>query len=167
MRIWILIFATTFIYLLFSTPGEVVINESGNINGFINLIRSNLQGKDFWKDQLKEAKEELKIELNLPGVGAELQKDSDKIDADFNRDREEWYREFPETRPSDQELLAENLREEADQIDAQEWARTYEELRLKRIDKLNKIIPFVEAHFGQIKNDTQSPTFKGKDCTKD
>ena len=39
--------------------------------------------------------------------------------------------------------------------------------RLERIDKLKKILPIVEAHLGQIKNDNQTPTFKGKDCTVD
>ena len=135
MPIWMLIIATIFIYLFFSTPGKVVINEAGDTSGFINSIRSNLQGKDFWKDQVKEVKEELKNELNFPRDQAELKKDLDKLDTDINRDMEDMYREFPEMRPSDQDRLAENLREEADRIDAQELDKTLDEYRSIRKDR--------------------------------
>jgi len=56
LRIALLIILVAFLgFAYFSNPGELVVTESGKIEGTTNKIRGLMQGKKFWRQQLKYA----------------------------------------------------------------------------------------------------------------
>lgn len=167
MKIWVLIITAVVIYFIFSSPERVVVNESGEVKGVFNQIRSDLQGKDFWSDQAQEVKKELQEEQNEPVEDAELKKELDKIDADNSRDMEDLYREFPDMRPSEKDRLVEKLRSETDRIEEQEFDRSLKEDRVQRINELRRILTTVESHLMQKSYKKQPTTFKERPCTVD
>ncbi len=122
-------------YLYFSSPNKVVVNKFGEVKGLVNNARYALQGKAFWKDQLREVISELQWELSEP-----------QRQANQERFREEMYRKHPDMRPfTPAERQAETLRKEADQIEHAEFYRFIEKIRLERIAELRKILPIVKA----------------------
>lgn len=143
-KIFAALLLLTVIYIGFSTPGKVVINESGDITGIINIAREWIQGTSFWQGQLNT----ITTKINL--IKAESAQDEKwKLEDDrfFNKEKQEnekMYRDFPETRPSDAERQVQELRERADSIELAEWIRKEENERLERIAKLRKIYSLIE-----------------------
>ena len=143
-KIFAALLLLTVIYIGFSTPGKVVINESGDITGIINIAREWIQGTSFWQGQLNT----ITTKINL--IKAESAQDEKwKLEDDrfFNKEKQEnekMYRDFPETRPSDAERQVQELRERANSIELAEWIRKEENERLERIAKLRKIYSLIE-----------------------
>jgi len=137
--------AAVLLYLYFSTPENVVVDEHGNINGFINNARELIQGKAFWKNQLSEVNFEIEWQLGKPQRMAELQHRMQIMDEKEDQIMEEFDQKYPDMRPSEAERQAEALREMADQIEQQESERFFENLRIERISELRKILPVVKA----------------------
>lgn len=135
----------TIAYLCFSSPGEIVVNETGDIKGLLNIARSTLQGKSFWKDQLLEIHSALQQELSEPQRQAELDREMNQMRSEVDETMAEMYREHPDTRPSPEERRADALREQADQIEQREIDLFLEKMRLERIAELQKILPIVQA----------------------
>jgi len=123
----------------------VVVDANGNIEGFINSIRASIQGKEFWKNQLKEVNSVLEWELGEPQRQAKLNREMNQMFREVDQSMEEMYREYPDMRPSAAERLAEVLRERADQIEQQEVDRYIDKIRLERIAELRNILPLVKA----------------------
>ena len=112
--------------LWISPPDKVVVNETAEIKGVINKARAGLQGKGFWKDQLRTIKSELQWELSEPQREAEFEKNMEELYRELNKDMEEIYRKNPERSPSSTERRAKFLRERADQIEQAEIDREFE-----------------------------------------
>jgi hypothetical protein len=135
-------------YLYFSSPGKLVVDEAGDVEGLTNKARAILQGKSFWKDQLREVTSDLQQELSEPQRKAQLDREMNQGLRKFDQSMEEMYREHPDLRPSPEERLAQVLRDRADEIEQAESDRFLEKIRLKRIAELRKILPVVQAKGG-------------------
>lgn len=120
-----------------------MVNGTAEIKGVINKARAGLQGKGFWKDQLRTIKSELQWQLSEPQ--RESEKNMEELYRELNKDLGEIYRKNPERRPSRAEHRAELLRERADQIEQAEIDREFEQMRKERIAELRKIRKVVQA----------------------
>ena len=133
------------IYVSFSSPGKVVITETGDITGIINSARELAQGKSFWQGQLNEMTTRLnKLEAE-PAETAKMNQELSSMQIEVQREMEKMYQDHPDTRPSEAERQAEALRNKADSIEQAEWGRMMEKERLKRIASLRKIYALVES----------------------
>lgn len=132
-------------YVSFSSPGKVVITETGDITGIINNAREFVQGKSFWKQQLAAVTTELNKLYGEPAETAKLNQEMNGVLNAAQREMEKMYQEYPETRPSEAERQAEALRDKADSLEQAELDRTMEGYRLERIESLRKIYSSVEA----------------------
>lgn len=131
-------------YVSFSSPGKVVITETGDITGIINNARKLAQGKLFWQGQLNEMTTRL-IELEAePTEIAKMNREMENMRIEVQREMEKMYQEHPDTRPSEAKRQAEALRNKADSIEQAEWDRTMENERLERLASLRKIYSLVE-----------------------
>jgi hypothetical protein len=132
------------IYVSFSSPGKVVITETGDITGIINNARELVQGRTFWQGQLDAITTRLnKLEAE-PAETAKMNHEMENMLIESQREMEKMYRDYPDTRPSEAEQQAEALRDKADRIEQTEWDRTMEKERLERIASLRKIYTLVE-----------------------
>ncbi len=138
--------AVVFLFLYFSSPGKVVVDEQGKVRGLIDNARSWVQGSSFWEGQLLEVNSELDWHLKEPRRQAELNREMENMSREFDRSMEELYREFPDMEPSAAERQAEVLRERADQIEQNELDRQLERFRLERISELRNILPIVKEN---------------------
>ena len=140
-------------YLFFSKPDSLVINESGKIEGLANKGRALLQGKRFWKYQLKLATGlfNTSTKPHLPS-SEEMQTLYNKLrmdESELNDKMKELY--------TPEERMAVLYRIKADSIErAGKWKKldkTDEELRTVETDKLKIIIPLIEAKLHIVKPD--------------
>lgn len=140
-------------YLFFSKPDSLVINESGKIDGLANKGRAILQGKRFWKSQLKLATGlfNTSTKPHLPS-SEEMQTLYNKLrmdESELNDRMKELY--------TPEEHMAVLYRIKADSIErAGKWKKldkTDEELRTVETDKLKIIIPLIEAKLHIVKPD--------------
>ena len=131
-------------YVSFSSPGKVVITKTGDIIGVTNVARELVQGKTFWQEQLNATTTEInKLEAE-PAETAKMNREMESMMIEWKRDDEKFYRDYPNTRPSEAERQAEALRDRADGIEQAEWDRTMEKERLERIASLRKTYSLVE-----------------------
>lgn len=132
-------------YMYYSIPNKIVVDNNGNIDSLINEIRASMQGNEFWKDQLNRINSELDWQLGGPQRQAKLVGEMNQIFGEFNQSMEETYRNHPEMRPSAAKRQAEALRERADQIEQQEFYHELEKHRLDRIKVLRNLIPLIKS----------------------
>lgn len=118
--------------------------KSGKVDGLINNFRKSLQGKNFWRNQLYEIDKVLDWELGEPKRRAEIDSELRQMVREFEKDERDFYKEYPDMRPSVAERRAQALRDQADAIEQAELDREIEKFRLQRIAELRKIRPFVE-----------------------
>lgn len=133
------------LFLYFSSPGNVVVDARGNINGSINRARESIQREAFWKDQLTKVNSELQWELGAPQRQMELDQEMNQMMRAIDQSMEEIYLDYPEMRPSPTQQQAESLRERADEIEQQELDLYLENFRIERISELREILPIVKA----------------------
>lgn len=131
-------------YVSFSSPGKVVITETGDIAGIINNARELVQGKTFWQGQLNAITNKLNKLESEPAETAKMNREMENMLIESQREMEKMYRDYPDTRPSEAERQAEVLRDKADRIEQAGWDRTMEKERLYRIASLHKIYALVE-----------------------
>lgn len=133
------------IYLFASSPGRVVVNADESIDGFVNTVRSKLQGERFWRQQLLQAKLALEWKLSAPERQAKRNARIAEFEERTNRRLEELYQRNSTLRPSPANQKAEALRAEADSIENDELEKQMEAYRLRRIAELQQIVDFLEA----------------------
>jgi len=131
-------------YLFLSSPEKVVVDTYGNVNGVINKSKALVQGKSFWNDQLQEIDKELAELTSRPERMAKLAEYTRKLLQESDQRMEEFHERYPENRPSEEQVYADKLREEADKIEHEEIMKLLEKFRIKRIAKLQKIKMLVE-----------------------
>jgi hypothetical protein len=147
-QVWLVLtisLIVVFHYLSFSSPGWVVVNKNGEIYGLTNKARAALQGKKFWRDQLHEVREEIRLEefgILRMAVNDRIQ---EKIGEDTDREMEIYYRRSPLIRSSQAERQAEALRGQFDQIKWTEFHPFFDEIRQKRYQELRMIFPIVQS----------------------
>jgi len=108
-------------YFYFSSPDDIVINGDGEINGFINKGREFVQGPSFWDDQLVLIDNEIIIESKYPEQQAQDTIYFKNILLEEKQEAERFYREYPELRPTQAEIRAQNLRDMADEVESREF----------------------------------------------
>lgn len=142
----------SFIYLLFSSPGKVVVNQSAEVSGLLNRLRAGLQGKRFWNDQLSCGEAEIKVLQAFPALMEETQKgldqtkkEIDQIVAKADRAMDEFYRTHPNVKPpaEPKQTEAAALRQRADDLDAAQVTQFLYEIRVQRIEELKSILPII------------------------
>ena len=143
-------------YLYLSSPGKLVVLDSGDVDGPTNQARQILQGQRFWENQLFEVNRELDDMLAWPQELAEFDREMERQSVEYKRDAElEWerfYRENPELRPTAAERKAQALRDRADElmdladdIELAQQDRELEEWRIQYVEELRRIRQLVES----------------------
>lgn len=135
----------SYIMNIYSAPSSIVIDKNGQIIGSRNELKESLQGKKFWASQKKLVEKELKAAMDAPNQEAEEYREYLKNIAESRRETNKYYQEYPELRPSAAELNAENLRQEADDIEYREMLRTFASERKKRLEELKMMQQFLET----------------------
>lgn len=123
------------VYLGFSSPHVLVIDDDVEPIGILNKYRSLVQGASFWENQLYILESELKKEMNAPLEMAKLQKELAELAA---KNQETIYQNFPQLRPSPAQQQANALRDWADAIERAEANAMLERMRVERIQSLEK-----------------------------
>lgn len=145
LRFYLVIIGFIFSYLYLSAPGEIVVNEATEIKGLQNKTRAVIQGKRFWKDQIRAINHELEMQLSEPRRREELDREMHQIDETFKRSWEETLRKNPWLRPSPAQQQAEALRKRADQLEWDEFRSLLETERLERIAELRRILSNIKT----------------------
>ena len=83
-----------FVYLLFSSPGVVVVNANGEVRGVNNQLRVLLKRKSFWDGQLEKVNEQMKLLKTYPERTSEVKSNIDKT----STEQQELDRKFEEYR---------------------------------------------------------------------
>ncbi len=94
MKFTIGVLVLYFIYLLFSSPGVIVINTNGEIKGVNNQLRVLIKSKSFWDGQFQKVDEQLE-QLNS------YQERLSKVESGTEKqstEKEEMIRQFEEFR---------------------------------------------------------------------
>jgi len=130
-----------FAYLFFSTPGEVIVEGTGRIDGLANKAREILQGTRFWGNQLQEVESAISWQLSSP----ERQKEFESSLREVDRYLEEFHKQFPQLRPTPEERQIQALRDRADELESAQTDRLLENFRLERISELRAIYRMIEA----------------------
>lgn len=132
-------------YINFSSPGRVVVRDTGEVVGILNKLRKEFQGTQFWRDQLQEVNRALASEFAGREREAALQRKLSELDDELKRDEEQMYREHPELRPMAEKQEAEALRNRANALEMASLFRMLEQFRIERIAELRRIKRQVEV----------------------
>ncbi len=140
-------------YLYLSNPGKVVINEKGKVEGVVNKARAFIQGSRFWHLQIVLIGEEYnRIQAPQKPSSADMQELYKKM-----REAERALDEKMKVLYSAGEEEALQLRIKADSLERSEkWKHIDDEAeyaRMKRLEKLKKVIPVIEERL-HIPKDT-------------
>jgi len=152
LRFYLVIIGFIFSYLYLSVPGEIVVNEATEIKGLQNKTRAVIQGKRFWKDQIRAINHELEMQLSEPRRREELDREMRKIEETFNRSWDEVLRKSPKLRPTPTQRQVKELRNQAkelkkraDQLEEDEIRLLLERKRLERIAELRRILSMIKT----------------------
>ena len=132
-------------YFGISQPDEVSLDSDGEVSGVTNAVRELLQGEKFWSHQVKLIRRDIQIEKNRPARLADFNSSMTELLSDIKNFMEDFYTDFPQTRPSLAEQQAQALREKADAIEQAEIDSMLEKFRLKRIENLSKVLHIAES----------------------
>jgi len=132
-------------FILISGPKGVAVTNTGEPNSLINMIRESVWGRSFWIDQ-KEFIEHKILGLEIqPIEDAALAKEMRELDREFQAETEQLYREHPDLKPSEAEVRAESLRDEADRIEDMALAEDLEQMRIEELKELRVILSFINS----------------------
>ena len=147
-------------YIYLSKPDKVVINEKGKCEGLINKARAFLQGDNFWKLQLKMAKEiyNKSLEPQLP-YSSEMQELHHKLIED-----EKALNEKMKGLYTTEEKMANLLRMKADSIERVGKWRLIDDAKVaeiaKEAERFKTLIPIIEAKIKGTKSQGAKPQEK-------
>ena len=131
-------------YLYLSSPNALVLSKNGEIAGIANVVRAQLQGNAFWKNQLFEARRALEWAQTDPQRTAMRKERLETLLAQSKLRLEEFDRLHPRSKPSAASEEAERLRDAADGIEQAETDQYIESIRISRIARLEDIIKILE-----------------------
>lgn len=127
-------------YLWASSPGEVVVRADGSLNGVMNDARELLQGKVFWLDQCYLADQERESLRSQPAKDRQARREIARVMEANRREMDQYYRDHPESRPTQGARQSEALREMADRLDEAELDHMVAEVRNARIKELGSVL---------------------------
>lgn len=137
--------AITITALLPST--ELSINNSCQISGPIQKLKSGVQGQRYWAKQLQLLDEEVLDLMTRPErIRKEQQMADEKVSEALKKTRqimEEMYSKYPELRPSPQEIIASELRKRADALEYAGLIEKIKQISAKRISVLSSCRPVI------------------------
>ncbi len=114
-------------WTLLAAPSSVVVDASGHVAGGLSQLREVVQGRRFWEHQLVVVEAELARVQSYPAKFEKIREDTERAMEPVMRETQDrmeaFYKEHPELRPSRARQHAEQLREQANQIDARESER--------------------------------------------
>ena len=119
-------------------------SKDGEIAGIANVVRAQLQGNAFWKNQLFEARRALEWAQTDPQRTAMRKERLETLLAQSKLRLEEFDRLHPRSKPSAASEEAERLRDAADGIEQAETDQYIESIRISRIARLEDIIKILE-----------------------
>jgi hypothetical protein len=131
-----------FAWLYFYEPSKVVVATSGNVSG-VYALQSFIQGNKFWHAQNKVAHLSLQRLIDQPRSDAAFDVETQRMNAQFSREDAALCAKnidlcFPP------KTVADNLRDKADELDANELKREMEVYRQQRMVELREIISVIE-----------------------
>lgn len=130
-------------------PTELSFNDSCQISGPIQKLKSSVQGKHYWAKQLQLLDEEVRYWEAQPerfkNVQQMAQKRVNEALAKNRQFMEEIYSKYPELRPSPHQTMADELRKQADAIEHAELLEKLEQLRTQRLMTLKSCRPVIIA----------------------
>ena len=94
MKFTIIVVVLYFAYLFFYSPGVVVVNTDGEINGVNNKLRVLIKKKSFWDGQLQKVNEQMERLITYPKRTNEVKSSIDKQ----STEQKELDRKFEEFR---------------------------------------------------------------------
>ncbi len=146
LRIALLIILVAFLgFVYFSNPGELVVNETGKIEGTTNKLRALMQRKKFWKNQLSYASA-IYNESILPHPPSsnelrEIYRKMREVQKTLDTKMQSLY--------TPEEQMAILLRSQADSLErAGKWKQldvAGEKERVMETDRISKIVLAIEA----------------------
>ena len=132
--------ALALLYLWLISPGKVVVDVNGTIDGMQNDIREKLQAQRFWSTQYELAVRERDSLLGQPERERKILQEIERIGNEVDASLERVYRDNPGLRPSVPSSRAKELRDAADRIEQADLDRVLDGFRRKRIGELSRII---------------------------
>ena len=133
------------VYISFSDPDGVCITESGDVTGVTNEMRRFVQDKSFWRMQLALAKDEIAAIDKSERKSAEINDRVLQMAFDTRAKELEMYEKYPNSRPSNASIAADELRKKADQIESNELRSTISERRAEKVSSLERKIEVMHA----------------------
>jgi len=128
---------------------ELSINDSCEVTGPIQKLKSITQGERYWVKQLELLDKKIRYLEEYPEIIRSTQKMADKefknILEKSEKDMEETYSKYPELRPSPQQTIADELRKHADDIEHAQLLQTIEQIYAKDIKLLKLCRPKILA----------------------
>ena len=119
---------------------ELSINDSCQISGPLQKLKSIVQGRRYWAKQLQLLDQEMQyLEAQPEKIRKVQQMVNEKTNEVLEQNRqfmEELYSKHPELRPSPNQIVADDLRKQADAIEHAELLGKLEQLNAQRIIKL-------------------------------
>lgn len=128
---------------------ELSINDSCEVTGPIQKLKSITQGERYWVKQLELLDKKVRYLEEYPEIIRSTQKMADEelknILEKIEKDMEETYLKYPELRPSPQQTMADELRRQADDIEHAQLLQTIEQIYAKDIKLLKLCRPTILA----------------------
>jgi len=135
--------------ILISGPKGVAVTHLGEPNSIINELRETFQGRSFWIGQKAFIERRiLKLE-NQPIEDADLAKEMRELDRELQAETEQRYREHPDLRPSEAEMRAGSLRDEADKIEDLALTKELDQMRLEELKELRAMLSLINSRLDQ------------------
>ena len=103
----------------------------------------------FWDQQLDVANSKLQWELEEPLRLAQEEKEWEEYEREARIEDVDFYKRYPDLRPTRAEAAAEALRDKADRIEELEWRREMEIDRKKSIADIRRIIQYITSRTGR------------------
>ena len=135
------------LFLMLPTSGfaDVALNNDCEPKGIIANIQVKLSSKKFWAKQLDEVEKAIHEERMWPGRLAEINRETTEINremeatiSEIEAQSKDFYREFPDLRPSPAEQRVQMLRDKADRIERDEMYAKITQYTKERIKVLQK-----------------------------
>ena len=157
-------FFLLFFTYVFFTSGGIAVNANGNLKGVINELRALIQGKYFWKNQLREINAEIEQQrLSMQDeikLNQQYKTMSREVEKQVNKNLTEFYKEVPSSRPSAADIRSEKLRSVADEIERQEHIRLRKKKISIKIDDLHKIKIIINNKIQKFSKTTSETSLK-------
>lgn len=133
-------------------PSKLMVNQSCEPDGPVAKLKSAVQGRAFWERQLEHLDRDVAWHAAVPARRARLNSELDRLNSELDRRvtefkeyREKLYAKYPDLRPSPAQRAAEELRDQADELEDAELSAWLEQKRVEIILWLQRCRPIVQA----------------------